>query len=415
MYMILMSGGSGRRLWPLTDPQHPKQYLKMLPGPGGQMHSMAQRVWSQLKEGGLVSHAVVCAGRSQRHFLAEQLPEADVAEEPSLCDTFPAVALACAYLIDKKGARPGDPVVVIPIDSYVDGAYFSALKCLPYALKASGADVVLMGKRPTAEWSDYAYILPECHDGGAERGGGSFGESCHPAAPPETVTPTDERPEETDEPPEAEPPSDEKPEETDESPEAEPTSDERPEEADEPEEALEKYGYILPDCRANGYIRVGGFSEKPDREAAQALIEGGALWNMGVLCMRVGLLREKLAAYGLPLDYRALYERYAELPAISFDHEVLEHSKNLAAVVFEGEWRDLGTWNELMRVLPPQENCIRHESCVDTFILNQLDIPVVAVGTNGLIIVATENGILVTDKPGAPLVKELAPEGERHA
>ncbi len=391
MYMILMSGGSGRRLWPLTDAQHPKQYLKMLPGPDGQMRSMAQRVWSQLKEGGLASHAVVCAGRNQRHFLAEQLPDAFVAEEPSLRDTFPAVALACAYLIDKKGARPGDPVVVIPIDSYVDGAYFSALKCLPYALKASGADVVLMGKRPTAEWSDYAYILPECHDGGAERGGGSY-ESCH-AVPPDLDLTSDEEPEETDEPP----------------------KDERPEETDQPEEALEKYGYILPDCRANGYIRVGGFSEKPDREAAQALIEGGALWNMGVLCMRVGLLREKLAAYGLPLDYRTLYERYPELPAISFDHEVLEHSKNLAAVVFEGEWRDLGTWNELMRVLPPQENCIRHESCVDTFILNHLGIPVVAVGTNGLIIVATENGILVTDKPGAPLVKELAPEGGRHA
>lgn len=380
MYVILMSGGSGRRLWPLTNAQHPKQYLKLIPGPDGQMHSMAQRVWAQLRESGLAPRAVVCAGRDQRHFLAEQLPEADVAEEPSLRDTFPAVALACAYLIDKKGAHPDDPVVVVPIDSYVDGAYFSALKCLPYALKTSGADVVLMGKRPTAEWSDYAYILPECHDGGTERDG-SCGEPCLPAALPGAASPSDEPPEKMDEP---------------------------------PEEALEKYGYILPDCRANGYIRVEGFCEKPDREAAQALIQGGALWNMGVLCMRAGLLREKLASYGLPLDYRALYERYSELPAISFDHEVLEHSKNLAAVVFEGEWRDLGTWNELRLVLPPQENCIRHESCADTFILNQLDIPVVAVGTSGLIIVATENGILVTDGPGAPLVKEIAPEGERH-
>jgi mannose-1-phosphate guanylyltransferase len=381
MYVILMSGGSGRRLWPLTDAQHPKQYLKLLPGPDGQMGSMAQRVWAQLKESGLASRAVVCAGRDQRHFLAEQLPGADVAEEPALRDTFPAVALACAYLIDKKRARADDPVVIIPIDSYVDGTYFSALKCLPYALKASGADVVLMGKRPTADWSDYAYILPECHDGGAERGDEIHGESCQYAALPQAQPPSDEGSEEADDP---------------------------------PEEALEKYGYILPDCRANGYIRVGGFCEKPDREAAQALIEGGALWNMGVLCMRVGLLREKLAPYGLPLDYRALYERYPELPAISFDHAVLEHSKNLAAVVFEGEWRDLGTWNELMRVLPPQENCIRHESCVDTFILNQLDIPLVAVGASGLIIVATENGILVTDGPGAPLVKEIAPGGGRN-
>jgi mannose-1-phosphate guanylyltransferase len=381
MYMILMSGGSGRRLWPLTDAQHPKQYLKLIPSPDGQMRSMAQRVWSQLKESGLAPRAVVCAGRDQRHFLAEQLPEADIAEEPSQRDTFPAVALACAYLIEKKGARLDDPVVVIPIDAYVDDAYFSALKCLPHALKASGADVMLMGKRPTAEWSDYAYILPECHDDGAERGGGNCGEFSQPEMMTKAVQSSGENPQEPDEP---------------------------------PEEALEKYGYILPDCRASGYIRVGGFLEKPDREAAQALIQEGALWNMGIFCMRVGLLREKLTPYGLPLEYQALYERYPELPAISFDHEVLEHSKNLAAVVFEGEWRDLGTWNELMRVLPPQENVIRHENCSDTFILNQMDIPVVAVGTNGLIIVATENGILVTDGPGASLVKEIAPEGGRH-
>ena len=330
MRLILLSGGSGYRLWPLTDAQNPKQYLDLLSAPNGQKRSMAQRVWQQVEHTGLAPGAVVCAGREQRAYLAEQIPQAAVVEEPSGRDTFPAVALSCAYLMDVEGAGPDEAVVVIPIDCYADEAYFEALKRLPEALDASGADVVLMGKRPTA---------------------------------PET-----------------------------------------------------KYGYILPGTvGADGCLRVAGFREKPDEEDAGVLIASGALWNMGVFCLRLGYLKNILAASGAPTDYKGLYRAYETLPRISFDRRVLEKSCNLAAVPFDGLWRDIGTWNELIDVLPPApENYVRHKSCTDTFILNHLDIPVIAIGVKNLIVVASDNGILIADSGYASAIKEIIPEMEAH-
>lgn len=103
-----------------------------------------------------------------------------------------------------------------------------------------------------------------------------------------------------------------------------------------------KYGYILPGEKKDGWFKVRGFAEKPDEEKAEALLKEGALWNCGVFCVKIGDILERTKKYGVPEDYDALCAAYESLPKISFDYEVLEKAEHLAAVEFDGYWKDLG-------------------------------------------------------------------------
>ena len=65
MHIILLSGGSGKRLWPLSNEIRSKQFLKVLKNDTGEPESMVQRVFRQLHAAGIDTHVVVAAGRSQ--------------------------------------------------------------------------------------------------------------------------------------------------------------------------------------------------------------------------------------------------------------------------------------------------------------------------------------------------------------
>ena len=100
MYYVLLSGGSGRRLWPLSNEARPKQYLKLVNKEDNSMErcSMLQRVWAQLKEAGMAERTVITAGADQRELIKSQVREAQIAVEPGRRDTFGAVLLSCAWL-----------------------------------------------------------------------------------------------------------------------------------------------------------------------------------------------------------------------------------------------------------------------------------------------------------------------------
>lgn len=310
MRIVILCGGSGTRLWPLSTPDKPKQFQKLFAGHNNVKYSMAERIWDQLKESGLEKISLICTGRDYMALLKDHVSEAELIEEPSSRNTFPAIALACTYLMDIKKVSPNEPVIIIPIDSYVDETFFSELRKLPVILETSGSDVVLMGKKPQS--------------------------------------------------------------------------------------AATKFGYILTSELRQGYMKVAGFHEKPEEEFAQALLESGALWNMGVFCMRTGLLHEKHDSFCIPKSYATIYENYDQLPKISFDHKVLEHMDSLAVVSFDGLWRDLGTWDDLLDVLDISSNSnAGNESCRNTFILNKLAIPIICSEVDNLAVIASEEGILI--------------------
>ena len=161
MNLILLSGGSGKRLWPLSNESRSKQFLKLLNNKEGQMESMIQRVWSQLVSAGLADSAIITTSASQVEMIAAQIGhDVTVLVEPVRRDTFPAIALAAAYLHSVRHKSGDEVVVVQPVDPYVENSFFDNVKEMESLLTQSQADVVLIGAAPTYPSSKYGYMVP---------------------------------------------------------------------------------------------------------------------------------------------------------------------------------------------------------------------------------------------------------------
>nr|MCR5177948.1 mannose-1-phosphate guanylyltransferase [Lachnospiraceae bacterium] len=123
--IILLSGGSGRRLWPLSNEVRSKQFIRIFRNPQGELESMVQRVYRQICENVEDASLTIATSRSQVSAIRGQLPgTVNVCVEPARRDTWPAVALACSYLRDVRKVSPDEPVIVCPVDPYVDDEYF---------------------------------------------------------------------------------------------------------------------------------------------------------------------------------------------------------------------------------------------------------------------------------------------------
>lgn len=162
MRLVLLSGGSGKRLWPLSNDSRSKQFLKVLASSTNEYESMVQRVWRQLTTEGLQEHAVIATSKTQVDILYNQLgDDIRLAVEPERRDTFPAIALAATYLYSIEGADPSETVVVLPVDPYVDQTYFQTLRSLDDVLQKSGAELALMGVTPAYSSEKFGYIVPQ--------------------------------------------------------------------------------------------------------------------------------------------------------------------------------------------------------------------------------------------------------------
>lgn len=318
MNIILLSGGSGKRLWPLSNEVRSKQFLKIFEKSDGKRESMAQRMFRLIKETDPDAKITIATSKSQIPQIQSQLGElVGISIEPSRRDTFPAIALAATYL-KKKGVDLDEPIVVCPVDPYVEENYFKCLKRL--SSEAGKSNITLMGIEPT-----------------------------YPS---------------------------------------------------------EKYGYIIPESK-DEISTVMEFKEKPTVTMAKKYISKGALWNGGVFAFKLSYLLNIVKSLFGTDDYQTLYESYEKLPKISFDYAVVEKEKSIRVIRFSGQWKDLGTWNTLSEAMikPITGNAIS-DGCVNTHIINELDIPLVALGINNAIIAATPDGILVSDKTSSQKLKE---------
>jgi mannose-1-phosphate guanylyltransferase len=330
MYTVLLSGGSGKRLWPLSNDLRSKQYIKLLTYENSdQACSMVQRVMRQLDTAGMAQNTVICASAGQVEMLRSQLGNVHIAVEPTRRDTFPAIMLACAYLVSEMKATPNDVVCVLPVDPYTESRYFETLGKLNTVIHTNAqTQIALMGATPTYASTKYGYIVP---DGTMHEG-------------------------------------------------------------------------LVFDCYG-----VARFQEKPDEATAQSLLAQNALWNCGVFCFRIGEMLRRCCAYGLEPAYDVLYSHYDCLPKNSFDYEVLEKARHLAVVPFTGLWKDLGTWNTLTDEMHSQTTglVMMDTQCERTHIINELNIPVVALGVCNLVAVATYDGILIADKEDCAAIKNM--------
>ncbi len=162
MNIILLSGGSGKRLWPLSNDVRSKQFIKIFKKEDGSYESMVQRMYRQIKQIDERAEITVATSKSQVSSIHNQIgEEVNVCVEPCRRDTFPAIALVTAYLHDVRGVGRDDSVVVCPVDPYVDEEYFKTIKKLGELAKEGSSNLYLMGIEPTYPSEKYGYILPE--------------------------------------------------------------------------------------------------------------------------------------------------------------------------------------------------------------------------------------------------------------
>ncbi|MCM3569376.1 sugar phosphate nucleotidyltransferase [Neobacillus mesonae] len=326
MKLVLLSGGSGKRLWPLSNDARSKQFLKVLRNDENELQSMVQRVWNQLYKLGLTQSAVIATSKTQVEMIQSQIGQnVSIVVEPERRDTFPAIALAATYLYTYGNTSRDEIVGVLPVDPYVEDKFFARLLDLEDALKSSNAELALMGVKPT---------FPS-----------------------------------------------------------------------------EKYGYIVPDVEKSteDLVKVSHFKEKPQTEEAKLLLEQKALWNCGVFAFKLNKIISLLEKKGLPTSYDELSANYSLLPTISFDYEVVEKTEHIIAIQYNGEWKDLGTWNTLTEEMGSnilgKANISKDSKNVH--VINELDIPISVLGLSNILVAASPDGILVTDKDASPRVKEL--------
>ena len=161
MQIILLSGGSGKRLWPLSNSTRSKQFLQLLQDPDGKKESMVQRVVRQIGESALDASVTIATSASQRDFIETQLGAmVDVVTEPERRETFPAIALSATYLASQKGCSRDEVVVVMPCDTYTEARYFDKISQMSVLVEQGVADLVLMGVHTTHASADFGYILP---------------------------------------------------------------------------------------------------------------------------------------------------------------------------------------------------------------------------------------------------------------
>lgn len=161
MNIILLSGGSGKRLWPLSNEIRSKQFIKIFKCGDGEYESMVQRVYRQIKKADEDATVTIATSKTQVSAINNQLGMGvGISVEPCRRDTFPAIALATAYLHDVQGVPEEEAVVVCPVDPYVNDDYFEALKRLAEQAEKGEANLVLMGIEPTYPSEKYGYIIP---------------------------------------------------------------------------------------------------------------------------------------------------------------------------------------------------------------------------------------------------------------
>ena len=326
MNIILLSGGSGKRLWPLSNDIRSKQFIKIFKKEDGTYESMVQRIYGQIKAVDPDAVVTIATSKSQVSTIHNQLGmNVGVSVEPCRRDTFAAIALATAYLNCVMNVSRDEAVVVCPVDPYVEDSYFECVNRLYKEASKGLKNLTLMGIEPT-----------------------------YPS---------------------------------------------------------EKYGYIKPQKNEDG-TDGWGFTEKPTAEKAQEYIDGGALWNGGVFAYKLSYVLDKSKELLGTDNYDELFSNYANLKKISFDYAVVEAETSIDVLRYNGEWKDLGTWNTLTEAMtdPIIGDGALNEKCSNVNIINELGIPIIGMGLKDMVISASPEGILVSDKEQSSYIKPFVDE-----
>ena len=350
---VILCGGSGTRLWPLSRKSHPKQFVPLI-GNKSLLRLTAERL-APIANG---SPLLCVAAEDHRFLVADDLKAAgargDLLLEPAGRNTTAAMALAAIHASAQAiaNAAPGaDPLLLFcPADHHIpDAAAFAAMVLQGVAAAQAGA-IVTFGVVPSFPSTAYGYI---------QQG----------------------------------------------------------------------------DARADGSRAVARFIEKPQADAAQALLlQGNVLWNAGIFLARASVLLAALGAHAadiLASCQAAMAGAATETPpgigthfvrpqkdaflacrSQSIDYAVMEHHQDVAVVPFVGQWSDVGSWNAVADLTPADAEGNRIDGQGHTLQARNTYIhapgrTVVALGTQDLLIIDTPDALLVANRDHAEQVKDV--------
>ncbi|MDF3608394.1 mannose-1-phosphate guanylyltransferase/mannose-6-phosphate isomerase [Paracoccus sp. DMF-8] len=353
---VLLAGGSGTRLWPVSRKSFPKQFAPLV-GSETLFQASARRL-----SGARFAAPIVMTNADFRFIVAEQLEEAGITPaailiEPSGRNTAPAILAAALTVADHD---PDALLLVAPSDHVVpDAEAFGRAVDL-------GADAARQGQIVT------------------------FG-----------ITPT------------------------------------RPETG---------YGYMEVAGEGQGPVPLRRFVEKPDAEnAARMIANGNYLWNAGIFLFAARTMIQAFRQHALeflrPVEaaltaartdlgfLRLAPDPWNELPDLSVDYAVLEKAGNLSVVRFSDHWSDLGGWDaiwrESMDAAPAERGAVTDDhstaiDCDNVLLRSQGDgLEVVGIGLKDIMVVATDDAVLVADMNRAQDVRQavsaLKSKGARQA
>lgn len=342
MIPVILSGGVGSRLWPLSRGMYPKQLLPLI----DTKLSLLQQTVLRTEGVALNRSAIVICNQEHRFMVGEQLQQLDITDasiilEPSGRNTAPAIALA-AFQVAQDA--PDDVLLVMPADHVIgDTTGFQAAVSSAKVLAEQGA-LVTFGIVPTHPETGYGYI----------RRGDSVG--------------------------------------------------------------------------GDGY-QVVEFKEKPNTELAESYVASDDYyWNGGIFMFKASVYLKELKAYAPDvyaacekaindaqpdLDFlRVDEDSFACSPSISIDYAVMEKTTAAVVVPLDVGWNDVGSWSALWDVSEKDENgnaitgdVLVHDT-KNSHIYSESKL-VSAIGVEDLVIVETDDAIMVTHRDQSQGVKEI--------
>jgi mannose-1-phosphate guanylyltransferase/mannose-6-phosphate isomerase len=347
IHPVIMSGGAGSRLWPLSRQLYPKQLLPL----AGE-RTMIQETVERVKGPQFAAPIVVC-NQEHRFLIAEQMRGSGI-EKPTIIlepvgrNTAPVAAVASLLLAELD---PWALVLLMPADHVVeDKAAFAKAVEIAAAAAREGA-IATFGIKPGGPETGYGYI---------QRG--------------EATT-------------------------------------------------------------TKGAYRVKRFVEKPDRAAAQTYLDAGDyFWNGGIFVFRaktfldelqqfepqiVAQCQEAVAKGKGDLDFFRLDEKaFTASPSKSIDYAVMEHTEHAVVVPVDMGWSDVGSWQSLWEIATrdgqgnAQDGDIVALNCTNSYLRSEGPL-LAAVGVDDVVVVATQDAVLVTRRGATQDVKKVVEEIER--